>query len=271
MPHTIGTIVGKSRENELATITLTQKRGAIHSPIEVLFVDGHLGARHLNRPHGLPGESVEFGKPAATGIALSVDLASHIHIRMSVEHLAHDRGIDVVVVVVIPHRLHGVEIQAKHIAVIIAHIAIIFVHTHTRFHARRHTGALASVAQHAVHLTLIGTHIVFINQPVFAWPKHKSIGKNGRRVRARPMSECLWIVARRLHHQRAGHQIHRILTHISLGTQSMARIEQTVHSRVDHRRTLQWIAQIEGLTRCLAGVKVDKAQLPTERSHHNFL
>lgn len=55
MPHTIGAIVGKNRENELATIALTQKRGAIHSPVEVLFVDGHLRARHLNRPHGLPG------------------------------------------------------------------------------------------------------------------------------------------------------------------------------------------------------------------------
>ena len=236
----------------------------------MLVVDVVSGARHLHSPRHLAVQAVEFGNVAHARIALAVNLASRIYERHPIFLLAHNGGINIVVIVVIPHRLHIVEVDAEDIAVVVTEITIVFIHAHTRFHACG-MNARTIVTQKTVLFHLTVFHIVFVNQAVFAGPKHKSIGIDGRRVAGWPKTRCLGVETGILVHDGVAEQIHHILAHRSVGLHAMSGIHQSVESWVNHGRAFHRIAHIYRLARCLSQLEVDEMQFSAKRCHHNLL
>ena len=99
-------------------------------------------------------------------MATAVNLAAHVQIGVSV-FLGHHGGcVDVVAEGVVPHGLHGVQIETQHVAVVVAGEAVVAVRGHRRFYARR--GASHGVAQGGVRTQFAAVDGILIYNAVFA-------------------------------------------------------------------------------------------------------
>ena len=162
------TNIGK---NQVGAISFAKQRSAVEPTVKVFAAEVEFAALNLLFPHGLSGEAVEFDKMADALCALLVNLASAVDKGNAVLNLANDAAIDVVVVVVVPHRSHGAEVDADNIAMIIAEESVVAVHAEAVLHSGGY--AATAIAHGSVERDSRVLYLIFIYGAVLSRPEEE--------------------------------------------------------------------------------------------------
>ena len=103
---------------------------------------------------------------ARVGATLQVHLTAAVDVGHAILHLEDNRSVNVVVVIVVPHRFHGVEVDTQYVAMVVTNEAIVLVHCHARLHSSAIV-TLDHIAQSAVHLELaVAQALIFIQRAI---------------------------------------------------------------------------------------------------------
>ena len=106
-----------------------------------------------------------------------VHFAAGIQVGDAVFHLAYDAGVGVIVVGIIPHRLHRVEVDADDVAMVVAKKAIITIGADAVLYARG--GTVDRISQHADLGKLPFRALVFVDAAILAAPEEEASDDHG--------------------------------------------------------------------------------------------
>ena len=171
-------------EHSLA-VALSQQRCGIHAAVEDFFAEVDAVAVDQALPDDLARQGLQLQEAALAVRALLVHLAGGVEVGDSVLHAAYDGAVAVVEVLHVPHGMHGVQVDAYDVAVIISKETVVAVDADARLDAWR--SAVHPVAQGAdtfQHAT--GLPFKLEEAAVLACPEKIAASHDGRRVESLP-------------------------------------------------------------------------------------
>ena len=165
-------------------------------------------------------------------------------------------------IVVVPHGLHGVKVDAQDVAVVVAHETIVLIHRHARLDAGAAI-ALDHIAQRAMHLELaVAQAFILIDCAILSWPKQELPHCDGRRVVSSPAALGFGVAAPGVGNLVSG----QVYSHMAKGLvvgDAVTHIEAAVESRVKRHRPLDGISHIEGAAAQFPGGIIKEIDLTT--------
>ena len=202
-----------------------------------------------------------------------VHLAAGVEEKSVVLPLKHERAVCVIVIVIMPHGFHGVEIDTQHIAEIIGNIAVVAVHRHRCLHARRlefHIAVAHGVTHGGMQFQAVADDAVLVEGAVFARTEQEIAHTYRRGVVSAPVAprfvvltlEMRSLVLEKIHHQGAERP---------LAGDALTDVDIAVVCGVDRGSALDGIAQKDGAARAVASLEIDEIQTRTQRGNYYLI
>ena len=176
-------------EDHLLTVATSHQRTGIHAAVQRLARQVQPLAGNLLLPDPLAVQRVQLDEVAGALVALLIHLAGSVEVRRALLLATHHRAVGVVVVIVVPHRPHGVQVDAQDVSVIVREEAVVTIHAEARLNAGCRPAYTVTHHADALQRTLLP--LVLVETAVLARPEEVAACHDGRRVKGVPSAPCL--------------------------------------------------------------------------------